>query len=77
MKTHNKDIIDRGNACKVPHLREKLHALELNGLFITRDKAVVQLAKSLSRATKRESGTRFSTRTLPDLSIEVQRIRHH
>lgn len=75
MRTNNLAIKERKPTTQ-PELRKVLHSLKLGECFTTRDKGVVQLAKSLSRRTKLASGTRFAVHTLPDASIEVQCVRY-
>lgn len=77
MKVHNKSIKERGVKTVDEELRRQCHALKLGETFTTRDRRIEKLAGSLSRATKRTSGTRFAVRLLPSNLWEVQLVRYY
>lgn len=77
MKVHNQSIKERGVKTLDEDLRRQCHALKLGETFTTRDKRIEKLAGSLSRSTKRTSGTRLAVRLLPNNLWEVQLVRHY
>lgn len=76
MRDNNQHIKERTPSTNET-LREDLHKLKVGETLITRDKDAPRLAASLSRATKRVSGTRLAVRTLPNTSFEIQLIKHY
>lgn len=76
LKTSNRGIIARGNPSRNIALRAQLMHLKVGEVLVTRDKDAKGLANSLSRTTKRTSGTRFAVRDLGNGEVEIQLVRH-
>ena len=73
MKAHNMHIPAPRNSCKNEYLRTLLHKLPLNAVLKTKEKDAPRIANSLSRTTKKESGTYFTVRYVgQDVGYEIQ-----
>lgn len=82
MKTSNEGIIARSPPSN-KELRDKMYALPLGGILRTKDPHAKILAGSLSRTSKKKSGTWFSVRDIgvegygAVNEIEIQRVRYY
>lgn len=76
LKSSNRGIIARGRTPRNIGLRAQLMHLKVGETITTSDKDAKGLANSLSRSTKKTSGTRFAVRELPNGQTEIQLIRH-
>ena len=73
--TTNKSIIERAPS-KSPSIRDQLHHLKVGEYITTNDPEAVRTANSLSRATKKHSGTKFSVRSTTNGKWEIQLVPH-
>ena len=76
LKSSNRGIIARGRTPRNIGLRAQLMHLKVGETITTSDKDAKGLANSLSRSTKKTSGTRFAVRELPNGQTEIQLVRH-
>lgn len=76
LRSNNTKILQRGRLSTNQQLRARLHALKVGECIITTDPDAQRLAASLSRSTKRTSGTTYATRTVPG-GVEIQLIKYH
>lgn len=76
LKSTNRGIIARGHKSRNIGLRAQLLHLKVGETLVSRDKDAKGLANSLSRTTKRTSGTRFAVSDLGNGEVEIQLVRH-
>jgi hypothetical protein len=76
LKSTNRGIIARGHKSRNIGLRAQLLHLKVGEVLVSRDKDAKGLANSLSRTTKRTSGTRFAVSDLGNGEVEIQLVRH-